>query len=82
MVICRDCKKEMSCITNGVQVRFGNGTHVYAGDEFECPTCYKRITVTNGTPFFDKKLATTLETVQEKLKFKDDKYNIWILDNV
>ena len=78
MIVCRDCKKEMSCIGNGIQVRYGDGCHVYAGDEFECPTCYKRIIVTSGTPYFDKHLAEKLEKNEISNDRIDNKKNIWM----
>jgi len=77
MIICNSCKKEMTCETTGVIVRFGNGTHAYAGDRFKCKDCGHYIIVTNHTPFFDSKLYEQIENKKDIDKI-DNKYNIWM----
>lgn len=53
MIVCANCKKEMNCIKNGSYVRFKNGHHVYAGDQYQCNECGATVNVTNGAPYFD-----------------------------
>lgn len=48
MLICAKCKKEMKCKKNGVRCRW-NGSHVYAGDLFECPGCGNQTINTGNT---------------------------------
>ncbi len=38
MLICTKCKKEMTCIENGINARW-KGTHTYPGDLFRCNSC-------------------------------------------
>ena len=55
MKVCSKCKKEMHCIQNGTKVRFSaDGSHVYAGDTFQCPTCKTEIVVCNTNPAYEK----------------------------
>jgi hypothetical protein len=54
MIICAKCKKEMTCKITGSNVRFMNGHHVYAADQYECKHCGAIVNVTVLTPFFDK----------------------------
>lgn len=46
MLICADCNREMRCTLNGVRCRW-NGSHVYPGDLFKCPSCGKE-TINTG----------------------------------
>lgn len=39
----------MTCVKTGKKAVFGQ-SHVYRGDEFECPTCKSRVLVTAGQP--------------------------------
>ena len=80
MIVCRKCKKEMQCITNGVQVRYGtDGVHAYSGDEFECPTCGVTIVNTNGTPWQDLQILDNTKIDEpERRSLTDNKYNIWM----
>lgn len=55
MLICVDCKKELQCIKTGISVRYRtDGTHVYAGDLYECSLCKIKIANYNDRPHFDK----------------------------
>lgn len=55
MIICINCKKEMVCIKNGVDVRYGKDhTHAYSGDLYECSKCYYKVVFTNTTPRYDE----------------------------
>jgi len=78
MVVCKTCKKEMSCETNGVQVRFGTGEHCYAGDTFKCPTCDYEVVVTNGTPWQDTNIFNNIHIDGYHRSLTDNKYNIWM----
>jgi len=51
MLICQRCKKEMKCIKMGVRCRW-YGTHVYAGDTFECSNCKIKVIHCNSTPHY------------------------------
>jgi predicted RNA-binding Zn-ribbon protein involved in translation (DUF1610 family) len=42
MLICVECKREMTCDKNGVWIDFGCG-HVYPSDRFKCPSCGRLI---------------------------------------
>jgi DNA-directed RNA polymerase subunit RPC12/RpoP len=45
----------MTCIHNGTKVRYSfDGSHVYAGDTYECKSCGHKIVATNRTPYQDK----------------------------
>ena len=80
MVVCRKCKKEMQCETNGVQVRFGSGEHCYAGDEFKCPHCKDTVVVTNGLPWQDTNLFNNkaIHGYKRPKLNEDDEHNIWM----
>lgn len=52
MVVCANCKKEMSVKENGVGVRFGK-SHVYPGDLYECKKCKNQIILNNSVPVHD-----------------------------
>ena len=62
MNVCVQCKKEMVCHKNGVNVRFGNGEHCYIGDSFKCPECGNEIVVTNPVPYYDQGLKRQTDT--------------------
>ena len=49
MQVCFDCKKEMKCVKNGVQVTWNNGCHAYSGDAYTCPECGKTTINCNQT---------------------------------
>lgn len=55
MIVCANCKKEMTCKKTGSYVRFRDGTHVYPADQFECTECGAVVNVCTGEPFFDPK---------------------------
>ena len=55
MKICVKCRKEMKCSKNGVAAVW-NKSHVYPGDEFECPTCGNKILVCNEKPYHNPNL--------------------------
>jgi hypothetical protein len=60
MIICSDCKKELICIKTGMSVRYNiDGSHVYAGDLFKCPSCGVEIANTNNNPHYDAKASLT-----------------------
>ena len=50
MTICVKCKKEMVCTATGVYAYYGND-HVYAGNEYECLTCGKKVLNTDQVPY-------------------------------
>ena len=50
MKVCAKCKKEMKCTKTGRWVIW-RPSHVYAGDEFECPDCGALVVVTNSSSF-------------------------------
>lgn len=55
MYICTNCNKEMRCSHTGTRVRYGSdGSHVYAGDSFECPNCGNKIVACPSPAYFDK----------------------------
>jgi len=78
MIVCRKCKKEMNCITNGVQVRYGDGSHAYAGDEFRCSKCGDQVVVTNGLPWQDTEILNNIIQKDDHRSLTDDEYNIWM----
>lgn len=47
--ICTKDRTEMRCVKTGKLAVFGE-SHVYRGDEFECPSCKSRVLVTAGQP--------------------------------
>lgn len=47
MLICPNCKLEMSCIKNGVKVIYSGGFHVYPGDKYKCKGCDAEVILTN-----------------------------------
>ena len=47
MLICPNCKKEMTCVKNGVKVIFQGGFHVYFGDKYKCNGCAAEVVTTN-----------------------------------
>lgn len=49
MIVCSNCRKEMTCITTGVMVLFGTN-HAYPGDEFQCGDCGNTAIHTNTSP--------------------------------
>lgn len=51
MTICTNptCRTEMRCVKTGKLAVFGE-SHVYRGDEFQCPSCGARVLVTAGQP--------------------------------
>lgn len=51
MIVCVECKKEMTCTKTGIGVNFGNG-HVYAGDKYGCK-CGREIISTNPQAGYD-----------------------------
>lgn len=53
MFVCVNCKKEMRCFKNGVDVVFGT-SHVYASDVYICPECGNKIASTVAVPREDK----------------------------
>ena len=54
MLVCTKCKKELTCVTNGISVRFReDGSHVYAGDLFRCSECGYEIVNTNRTAHYE-----------------------------
>ena len=56
MIICPDCKKEMTCIKMGIGVRYTvDAKHVYYGDKYKCNKCGKEIINTNKLPAHDDK---------------------------
>ncbi|MCK9428977.1 MAG: hypothetical protein M0R17_03065 [Candidatus Omnitrophica bacterium] len=58
MYICTSCLKEMQCVHTGTKVRYSfDGSHVYAGDTFECPKCGSKIVATNRTAYHDDKVV-------------------------
>ncbi len=50
MYICVQCKTEMVCDKNGVGVRYNNGSHVFYGDRWKCPSCGNMIVKTSNHP--------------------------------
>ena len=54
MLICVECKKEMTCIKNGVNARW-NGTHTYPGDLFQCTSCGTKILNTGNCNAYENK---------------------------
>lgn len=81
MLICEKCKKEMRCKTNGVRCRW-NGSHVYSGDLFECPSCETRIINTgNVNAHFDDNYTETeldyyMDNFLERQKSNKLRHNI------
>lgn len=51
MQICVKCRREMRCTKTGATCRWNQGTHVYSGDEFECPECGAKIVHCNNNPW-------------------------------
>ncbi len=75
MNICIPCKIEMMCEKNGYAVRFsGDGTHVYNGDVFKCPSCGHTIAICNTLPLYDPKALA----LPDNKKFVDDDENLWM----
>jgi predicted RNA-binding Zn-ribbon protein involved in translation (DUF1610 family) len=59
--VCKPCKTEMVCDANGSTVASeGYPNHVYAGDEFSCPSCGNVIIVGFGQPSHREVEANTL----------------------
>ena len=56
MIVCVECRREMSCDRNSVGANFGNG-RVYPADRFKCPECGKMILSTNRIASFDPDLT-------------------------
>lgn len=52
MKICVTCRKEMRCTKTGKTAVF-HGSHVYRGDEFECPKCKAKFMNCNQAPTHD-----------------------------
>jgi hypothetical protein len=45
----------MQCINAGTKVRFApDGSHVYNGDTYQCPTCQVEIVICNTNPTHEK----------------------------
>jgi DNA-directed RNA polymerase subunit RPC12/RpoP len=65
MLICVKCKKEMSCLKNGVGADFGFG-HVYPSDSYRCSGCGHVVLQTNPSAIHDPDYK--LFTVYEHLK--------------
>jgi len=63
MIICIDCKKEMTVIKNGYGVRYGK-SHVYPGDVFKCKSCNTEVIQTNKEAVHDP--DHTIESLQMK----------------
>lgn len=54
MLVCAPCKKEMTCERNSVRLRFADGSHVYEGDRYLCPTCgTMAVTGLGANPYHD-----------------------------
>lgn len=51
MKICVSCRKEMSCVQNGVAFHFGGG-HAYVGDIYQCHKCGAKFAHTNSNPVY------------------------------
>lgn len=66
MIICKECKKEMKVIHNGTRCRW-NGTHVYNGDLWKCPSCGTEVVNCNSNPCFDNDFKDTSNDI-----FMDD----------
>lgn len=65
MLVCVDCKKEMTVVKNGYGVRYGQ-SHVYPGDLFKCKSCNVEVIRTNKEPIHDP------EKEVPSLQMKDD----------
>ncbi len=52
MLICVECKKEMTVVKNGYGVRYGQ-SHVYPGDLLRCKGCHTEVIITNNDPIHD-----------------------------
>ena len=54
MLVCANCKKEMTCKKNGSNICFNKGTHVYSADQYECPICGSLVNVSSSnSPFYN-----------------------------
>lgn len=75
MIICVECKKEMKCETNGIQVKYSHG-HTYMGDKYNCPECGRQIVNCNTNPTHsdeskpDDILMTPLKETKESCKLR------------
>ena len=49
MLICKNCKTEMTCLKNGFGARW-HEAHYYHGDLYKCKKCGTEVITTNSTP--------------------------------
>jgi hypothetical protein len=56
MLICVDCRVEMTCAKNGMVADYGNGHH-YAGDAYQCPECSAFVLTTAAEAYYDPERA-------------------------
>ena len=52
MLICAECRKEMTVIKNGYGIRYGKA-HVYEGDLYRCNNCRTKVIRTISVPIHD-----------------------------
>ena len=50
MIVCVNCKKEMTCTKTGRPLVWQN-SHVYSGDEFTCADCNNIVISVSSTPY-------------------------------
>jgi len=70
MLICANCKREMRCTHNGIQCRW-HGSHIYAGDMFECPECGNKTVHCNSRPFHSDKMTNNEEDIYMDNYYQD-----------
>lgn len=70
MIVCSTCRKEMTCVSTGVMVLFGQH-HAYAGDEFKCKSCGNTTISTNSSNYHASDLA--VEAIRQKGKLREIK---------
>jgi len=54
MIVCVNCKQEMTCKKTGYGVRW-HKDHYYPGDLFICKNCGNEVIVTNNVPIVNSK---------------------------
>lgn len=63
MLVCVDCKREMTCVTCGVGLDWGQG-HVYPSDVYKCKGCGKKVAYSEGRSNFEPKYKSRVGYVR------------------